>query len=249
MAQELFVIVAILPTVFWVWMIYECMRNDPEKSTWIWILIILNYVGAAIYFFARWLPSSSASIPLPNYVNRWLKRERLWNLEAEARNIGNAYQFVNLGNLQTELGLYIEAEESFAKALAKDPQDVHGIWGAAFLDMHNENYASAKDRLEKLLAIDPEYKFGDASLAYGKALVSLQDIEAAEAHLYKHVKSWAKPEAYYMLAKIKADKGEKEEARSLIDTMLHNLKGSPSYYYRRNQYLVRKANKLLGGLK
>jgi hypothetical protein len=249
MGQELLTIIAIVPTVFWVWMIYECMRNDPEKNTWIWILIFLNYIGAVVYFFARWLPSTNNSLVLPKYFGRWLQRERLWNLEAEARNIGNAYQYVNLGNLQTDLGLYAEAEQSFQQALAKDPKDIHAIWGAAYLDMHNENYQSARERLSKLLALDPEYKFGDASLAYAKTLVALKDTEAAQDYLAQHIKSWAKPEAYYMLARIKADQGEKAEARSLIDTMIHNLKGSPSYYYRRNQYLVRKANKLLASLK
>jgi hypothetical protein len=249
MGLEIFSIVALLPTIFWVWMIYECVRSDPEKNTWLWILIFLNVIGATVYFFARWLPHNSATLPIPTYVGRWLQRERLWNLEAEARNIGNAYQFVNLGNLQTDLGLYAEAEESFQKALAKDPKDTHAIWGAAYIDMHNENYQSARERLSKLLELDPEYKFGDASLAYAKTLVALNDTEAAKDYLGKHIKSWAKPEAYYMLAKIKADEGDKHEARSLLDTMLHNLKGSPSYYYRRNQYLVRRANKLLGSLK
>jgi len=53
----LFGLIAILGTIFWIWMIVDCATNEPaegnEKIIWLLIIILTHFVGAAIYFFAR----------------------------------------------------------------------------------------------------------------------------------------------------------------------------------------------------
>jgi len=41
---------------FWIWMIIDCAKNEPpgsDKIVWIIIVVVLNWVGAIVYFFAR----------------------------------------------------------------------------------------------------------------------------------------------------------------------------------------------------
>lgn len=41
---------------FWIWMIVDCAQNEPpgnDKIVWMLIVILLNWIGAIIYFFAR----------------------------------------------------------------------------------------------------------------------------------------------------------------------------------------------------
>jgi hypothetical protein len=41
---------------FWIWMILDCANNEPsgsDKIVWILIILLGNFIGAAIYFFAR----------------------------------------------------------------------------------------------------------------------------------------------------------------------------------------------------
>jgi hypothetical protein len=41
---------------FWIWMIVDCATNEPpgnDKIVWILIVVLLNWVGAIVYFFAR----------------------------------------------------------------------------------------------------------------------------------------------------------------------------------------------------
>lgn len=49
--------VALLGTVFWVWMLIDCAIHEPnegnEKIVWILIILFTHFLGAAIYFFAR----------------------------------------------------------------------------------------------------------------------------------------------------------------------------------------------------
>ena len=73
----------------------------------IWPLLFLNVIGAAIYFAIEWLPQH------PDFSGKLgiggkrrmrvgaasLKENRFWRAEADAKNIGNATQFVTLGNL------------------------------------------------------------------------------------------------------------------------------------------------------
>ena len=41
---------------FWIWMIIDCAQNEPpsnDKIVWMLIVILLNWIGALVYFFAR----------------------------------------------------------------------------------------------------------------------------------------------------------------------------------------------------
>ncbi len=236
-----------IPTLFWMWMIYDCVRNDPDKNTWLWILIFLNVPGAIIYFLVRRLPL--IDLPVPNYFSRWMRRRELWNAEAAAMNIGKAHQYVILGNLLCDLELFDRAADAYNTALEQEPSNAQALWGVASVEMKNKDFESAKWHLETLLKLEPEYKYGEASLAYGKTLLALQEFDAAKEHLEKHLQFWRKPEAYLMLAKIHAQQGNTQDARNLLEVMLRNLRGSPEYHYRRNLHLVREAKKLLRKLR
>ena len=224
-------------------MIYDCVRNDPEKNIWIWILIFLNVPGAIIYFLVRRLPLMN--LPIPNYFTRWTRRREIWNAEAAAMNIGKAHQFVRLGNLLYDLKLFERATKAYETALEKEADNTQALWGIASIETKNKNFKNAKGHLEKLLKLDPEYKYGDASLLYIKTLLALGETDIAKVELEGNIKSWGKPEAYLMIAEIQGKQGHIEEAKNHIETMLRKLRGSPQYHYRRNQHLVRKAQKLL----
>ena len=38
---------------FMLWMLFECIRKDPERSLWLWIILVIPGIGPVIYFFAR----------------------------------------------------------------------------------------------------------------------------------------------------------------------------------------------------
>jgi hypothetical protein len=224
--------IGLLMTGFWLFM-----------QLWLWILIFVNFPGAVIYCFARWIPRGN--IPLPNYFSRWTRRRELWIAEAQARNIGKAHQYVVLGNLLCDMGIFDRAEVAYKQALEKEANNSQALWGAAFIDIKNQKFASAKEYLQTLLKIEPEYKYGDASLSYGETLFALQELEAAKQHLEKHIKNWSHPEAYITLAKILAQQGDKQTARSYLETMITKIQGSSYFHYKRNRHFIGKAEKLL----
>lgn len=51
---------AIAGTAFWIWMIIDCVQNEPspgnDRIAWLLLLIFTHLLGAVIYFFVRRRP-------------------------------------------------------------------------------------------------------------------------------------------------------------------------------------------------
>lgn len=240
-------VVALLTSGFWMLMIFDCVRNDPDRNTWLWILIFLHFPGAVIYFLVRRLPS--IHLPLPNAFKRWTMRNQIWNAEAGVRNIGKAYQYVTLGNVLLEIGESKKASEAFQQALEKEPDNIHAHWGLAAISLQSRQFEIAKQHLENVMQHTPDYKCGEASLLYGKTLFELSNWEIAKPHLEQDIKYWSHPESSLLLAKILIAEGKVDMAQNCLETMLAKVKASPTYHYRRHLHLIRQAEKLLKELK
>ncbi|MBD2462757.1 tetratricopeptide repeat protein [Oscillatoria sp. FACHB-1407] len=240
-------VLAFVATGFWMLMIFDCVRNDPERNTWLFVLIFLNIPGAILYFLVRRLPY--LNVPIPPYFQRWSRRQDLWNAEAAVRNIGKAHQYVTLGNVLNEMQMLDKAAEAYQQALEKEPKNTHALWGLASIAMHHQQFAIARDHLQQLLALEPDYKFGEASLAYGKALFALEDWDTVEPHLEKDLKHWGHPEACIMLAKIQINRGEVDAARTALENMIFKLKSAPKFHYRQKRHLIGEAERLLKKLR
>lgn len=230
---------------FWIWMIFDSARNEPER-TWLWVVVILGPLGAVIYFLVRKLPA--LNLPKPAFLTRWTRKKELWAAEAAARNIGNAYQFVALGDLQRELREPQLAADSYGKALAKEPKNLQALWGLALIEYEAKQYAAARERLSTIVSVDPNFKFGEAFLAYGRTLAALGEADAAREHLQGGIRRWSYPEAHVLLAGLLIDRGETAEARKLLEQVVVDMRAGPEFNQRRNRKWVRQAQSMLGRL-
>jgi hypothetical protein len=232
-----------LPLVaFKIWMLVECARKDPDRAFWFWIVLLVPF-AEVVYFFVRWLPASG--VRLPAGLRKWTRGRELARLETAARQIGNAHQWVQVGDALREVGQLARARESYDRALAREPRNTQALWGAALVDLAQHDYALAHERLSSLLEIDPDYKFGDVSLAYGKSLYKCRGPREALEHLEQHVRRWRQPEAQYLLAAIHVDQGQPDDAREHLEELLLDLNGSPPAFVRRHRVWKSRGQKLL----
>lgn len=53
----LFSCFGLVAIVFWIWMLVDCVTKEPsegnEKIIWVLIIVLLSWLGALIYLFAR----------------------------------------------------------------------------------------------------------------------------------------------------------------------------------------------------
>jgi hypothetical protein len=239
---------ALVVLAFWVWMLVHCVRHDPERNLWLWVVLIGNAPGAFIYFLVRWLPGARLS-QASSLMSRWTKSRQIPRLEVAARNIGNAHQFFELGDAYRETGKPSQAAECFRKALEKDTSHLPALWGAAQVEMQRSNLPAARVHLEQILARDESYKFGDVSLAYCRTLAGLNDTNAAFARLEQHLKRWTHPEAYVMIASILINRGDPEAARDKLEATISDLRAGPAFFARQNRVWARKARWMLSRLR
>ncbi|MEL6936870.1 MAG: tetratricopeptide repeat protein [Cyanobacteria bacterium J06607_17] len=240
---------SLLGTAFWIWMLYDCLKSRSRNSSiWIWIILFLNIVGAGLYFFIVWLPSHPNALAKVPGITGGKLRDALWQAEAEARNIGKAHQYAKLGDIHHQMRNLSAAEQAYNTALEKEPDNIRVRWGAACVALDQKSLEIACRHLEKILAVEPEFSYGDASLAYGQVLHRLNDFKAALPHLQTHVKSWSHPEAYLMLAQIYRERGDVTKARDILETMIIKIKSSTQFQYRKNKPFIRQGERLLSQL-
>ena len=237
---------SLLGAAFWIWMLYDCLKNSRQGSyTWVWILLFLNVLGAALYFVICWLPSHPNTLPMPNFANRWKLRDALWQAEAEAKNIGKAHQYVKLGDIHYQMGNRDKAAIAYDQALDKEPENVKALWGAACIAVDRKQLEVARGHLQVLVRSQPEFAYGDASMAYGQTLFQIGDLDGAKAHLQTHLKQWSHPPAYLLLAQIQQQQGQLTEACNTLETMIVRIKSSTPFQYRKNRRFVNQGEKLL----
>jgi hypothetical protein len=223
----------LLGTAFWIWMLIDCVMNEPNRFLWLWIIFVGNVLGALAYFAIRKAPVMRYnSSPL---FARLTRGGDVARAEADVMNIGNAHHYMKLGELYLETGNNTKAGAAFRTALEKDPADIQSLWGSAQADVKNKEYAAAVPKLEKILKQDFDYKYGEASLLYGKALFELKETAKAKKHLLKHLDKWSPPEAKYMMGSLLADEGKNQEAHGILNSAIQEMKGAPAYYRAKNR--------------
>ena len=238
-----FSLVMFLYVLFWLWMLIQCIRAEPDKYFWIWLLIVVPFPGAIVYAVMRYFPA--ADYPAPAVVRRWLRGKDLARLEAAAEQIGNAHQFIQWGDALRDVGRWKNADEAYERALKKDPENLPALWGAALVAEHQGRCDDVAALTRKILDNDPQYKFGDVSLAYGKALADQGKHDAARAHLEQHIKRWRHSEALYILADLCRDAGDIAAARQNCRALLQDLNASPTAIARKHGRWKSRAKQLL----
>lgn len=50
-------LLAVASVVFWLWMLIDCIKNEPssgnDKIIWVIVIVVLQFFGALLYYFIR----------------------------------------------------------------------------------------------------------------------------------------------------------------------------------------------------
>jgi tetratricopeptide (TPR) repeat protein len=235
--------IAFVTTGFWMLMIFDCVRNEPKGSNWLWLLIILNFPAAIVYFAVRKLPD--LALPIPDFLKHWRMKETLWNAEAGVRDIGKSHEYIALGDVLLKMGKLDRALECYQSVLINEKDNSDALWGCATIEIKRGKLHRAMEYLNTLLIDEPNYKRGEASLQYGKVLYELAQWSPAKTHLQGDVDRWGHSESLLLLAKVSLYyDDDRIAARDYLEAMFGKLKASPKSNCRKHQCLIREARKL-----
>lgn len=233
-------------SAFWVGMLIHSLRFEPDKTFWLWLLIVAPFPGAIVYLVARVLPAADWKTPV--WLQRFTRSKELARLASATEMIGNAHQFVQYGDALRDTAQWTDAAQAYQNALKKDPECLPALWGAALVSIEQKKWDKALPLCRQILDRDAQYRFGDVSFAYAKALLATGDTAAGRTHLEKHCQRWRNPEAVYLLAERCAADGDTAVARQYLIEVIRDINGSPSAIARKHGRWKSLARRLLDKL-
>ncbi|MEL7058447.1 MAG: tetratricopeptide repeat protein [Acidobacteriota bacterium] len=223
------------------------------RSEWWWVLIVLFFqpFGPLIYFalsYGPWSTAGSVRQLSPAAARRAQARRQLRDLQVQLGHWrGPAVlaeageQWMTLGKMDAAESHLREAHEAGAK-----PKDVSFNF-AQVLQVRGGRYAESLPRLEELIAVEPDARFGVARLALARALDETGDDARAEEELRAVLAKRSPPEAKVRLARLLLRRGDGEEARRLLDEVQRDAATMPAYLKREHGPWIRAARRVRSG--
>jgi len=237
----------IVSELLWFWALADCIMTGAD-STWPWILLIGNLPAALVYWFIYKNPAAQQKFP-PLFLKRWAYQQQIMDAEEEARQIGNAIQYIELADLLREVGDPSNALLQYKKALEKESKNARALWGVVKLASERGKLTEVRHSLETLLVVDPDWEAGEAALLYIRLLVNSGESAAAQQALHEYAKEWDDPEAKFYEANFLIQKGEAVRAKEVLEMLIEDVRNSAANPYRRNRPWMIAAKKRLGELK
>jgi hypothetical protein len=209
---------------------------------WLWVIIFLGPLGAAVYIFMEVVPDLGL---LRHSFDAFPRRKRIRQLEAlvlENPAVGN---YEELGDLYIEERNFVRARECYDKAIRSraDLPDAFFRRGIAKIELGD--FVAAVPDLEYVVSRDPKYNSNRAAGLLAHAYANSGQPERAAALFEQVTQRSTLSETYYNYATFLASQGRTAEAREWTQRILAKKPTMPGYLRRRERPWFRRANGLL----
>jgi len=221
--------------------ILHFIKRRPD-TYWLYIILFLGPVGAAVYLIAEALPDFSL---LRGSLKVFPRRKRIRELEGLVQANPSAGNFEELGDLYLDDGKPEKARAAFDRSIAArgDSLDVFYRRGICALELGDT--AAAIADLERVVAKEPSYDFYRAGGLLARAYALSGQRQRAEALFRQVTARSVLSETYLNFADLLALEGKTAEAREWAQKVLDKKIAMPRYLKRRERPWFRSASKLL----
>jgi len=217
------------------------IRRRPDNY-WLWVILFLGPVGAAIYLCAEAIPDLGL---LRGTIKIFPRRKRIKQLEQLVRQNPSAGNWEELGDLLMEDGKCARAREAFDRAIAARSDTLDAFYRRGVCAVEMGDAAAAIPDLEKVYAKEPGYDFQRVGGLLAHAYALTGEKERAETLFRQVTDRSVSSETYLNFAALLVSEGRNAEAREWAQKVLDKKAAMPSYQKRRERPWFRSANKLL----
>jgi hypothetical protein len=232
-------------------LIIHCLKTN-RGTTWIFVLIVLPFVGAIAYVVVELMPdllgSRSGRRTVRGLRDTLNPEGDLRRLETEMKVSGNVHARQRYADELVRLGRAKEAVEIYRTSLtglfADDPKLLLGFAHAQFAA---DETAGARQTLDELIAKNPDFKSPDGHLLYARALEAEGNTDKALSEYAALAEYFPGAEAGVRYAKLLKRAGREPQAREILENLLERSKLAPAHYRRaQREWLDSAAAELRG---
>lgn len=221
-----------------------------RSMLWIMAIGLLPLVGAIAYVVVEILPAMSGSRTArraQSEVRRMIDPDRdLRRATAEVEISGNVDARRRLAEELFERGRYDSAIEVYDGGLKgvfeHDPTLLLGLAQAHFA---KQEFAAARQTLERLSEHNPDFKSADAQLLYARTLDSQNALDEAEQVYAKIAPAYPGAEARLRYGLLLKRRGKLDEARRILKDLLDGAQLGPAHYRKAQAEWLERARREL----
>jgi hypothetical protein len=226
----------VLSLIVQVLLIVHCIKTG-RNTIWIWVLALLSYAGIIAYVAVELIPDLLGSRTAKR-AGRNMKKvldptADLRRYENEARIGGNVASLQRYAEELTRQGRHDEAIAQYRKALTglyeHDPNIMLGVAQAQF---GKGDAAGARQTLDDLIRLNPDFRSPQGHLLYARALEGEGNAEKALEEYKVLANSYPGAEGGARYAQLLKAQGQTEEARKVANDMLEAARIAPEHYRR-----------------
>jgi hypothetical protein len=217
------------------------IRRRPD-TYWLWIIIFLGPLGAAVYIFMEVVPDVGL---LRHSFEGFPRRKRIRQLEAIVLDNPAAGNYEELGDLHLEERNFARARECYDKAIRSRADMPDAFYRRGIAKMELGDFAAAVPDLELVVSRNRKYDSNRAAGLLAHAYANTGHSENAEALFQEVTERSTLSETYYNYASFLASQGRTDEAREWTRKILAKKATMPSYLRRQERPWFRRAGALL----
>ena len=227
--------------------------RSGRQLYWIWILLIGSYLGVLVYVITAVIPdlrndprSRSAARHMLHTIDPERRRRQIKQRLEMADTVDNrralAEESLRMGDFANATELY----RSILKGMYAT--DASFLLGLAQSQAGANDFAAARESLDRLFDANPGFRSNDAELLRARVLQSQGDLDAALERYHALSTSYAGEEARFRYGALLKERGRFSEARDVFGDMLKRARNAPRYYKKKEKVWLESAQRELASL-
>jgi len=217
------------------------VRRRPDNY-WLYIIMFLGPVGAAIYIVAEVLPDLGL---LRDTFKVFPRRKRIRELEAAILDNPSAGNYEELADLYLDEKNFALARQCYDKAISSRTDSPDPFYRRAIAEIEMREFSAAIPDLERVIAKDRKYDFYRALGLLAHCYANTGQPEKAEALFQQTTQISTLSETYFNYASFLSAQGRNAEAREWAQRIMAKRPTMPGYLKRRERPWFRRASALL----